>query len=225
MARSRPNEMWARALRQNRFDARRPHGRHLILAGVSILCIIIKTQQRETPAAPALIAAPLVKHEELEIGYADHFLHPQGGRNLNGVAERHRSGFLIRLTRAGGRLPVRVAKPRRAHHGVWVGRHHRRERAEIARQFEKSGEASRNKHGRPELRKQDAADPDATFRDHGLGQNRLDLPFRLARVPARMAHEDACMEEMFIAIGLYQVLYGGDVYRYRIVPSPFSPWG
>jgi len=33
------------------------------------------------------------------------------------------------------------------------------------------------------------------------------LPFRLARVPARMAQQDACMEEMFIAIGLYQVRF------------------
>src|SRR5580704_7340192 len=75
-------------------------GRHHIRAGVSILRIILETQPRETPTAPDLIGTPFVKHEELEIRYANHFLHPQCGRDLNGVAERHRSRYFIRLTDA-----------------------------------------------------------------------------------------------------------------------------
>ena len=80
-------------------------------------------------------------------------------------------GFLIVTAQPGCPLPLRVAESRHTQHGVWIGRHQRRDRSNVSRQLLNRTEAARNKHRRPELRKQEAADPNATFRNGSLSQD------------------------------------------------------
>jgi hypothetical protein len=70
-----------------RLDARQPHGRHNIRIGARLVGVILKTQQRERRASSGLVRAPLIKHEELKIGHAARFFHPQGRCDLHGVVK------------------------------------------------------------------------------------------------------------------------------------------
>src|SRR6185437_10117681 len=72
---------------------------------------------------------------------------------------------------------------------------------DVARQPIQGLEPSGNEHRRPQLREQDAADPDSTFRNGSLGQDPLDVLFGLARSAARVAKNDVGMKEMMIAGG------------------------
>jgi hypothetical protein len=65
-----------------------------------------------------------------------------------------------------------------------------------------SVEPSGNKHRRPELSEKHAADPHATLRNGGLGQNPIDVLFGFARRATRVPEKDIRMEEMMTAIGL-----------------------
>ena len=106
-----------------RLDARQPHRRHYIRVGPRIVGVVLKVQQRERGAPPALVGAPVVKHEELEIAYAARFFHPKGRCNLYGVAKLHHPRLFVFATHARGPLPFRVAESRHTQHGVWIGRH------------------------------------------------------------------------------------------------------
>ena len=96
-------------------------------------------------------------------------------------------------------MPFGVAKPGDAQHRVGVGRNQGRQRPNIARQVKQGGELPGNEGRRPELRKQDAADPYATLVNGRLGQDRLDVMLRLTRISVRVAKHNARMEEMFVA--------------------------
>ena len=100
----------------------------------------------ERRAPSGLVRAPVIKHDELEIGYAARFFHPQGRCNLYGVAKRHHSRLFVVASHAGHPLPFRVAKSRHSQHGVSIGRHQRRERSNVSRQLLKSVEAAGNEH-------------------------------------------------------------------------------
>ena len=152
--------------------------------------IILEMQQAEAVAGLAASGAPIVKGEELEIGHADRLFDPQSRRNLHGVAERHRRGFPSAVVAVAGHLPFGVAKPRDAQHRVRVGRHQRRQRPDDSGSIRTGWRIVRERRSTAELRKKDAADPDATLRDRRLGQNRLDVMLRLARVSIGVAKHD-----------------------------------
>ena len=182
--------------REYRLDALQPRGRPHIRIGVRIVCVVLETHGREIKAASGLIGSSFVNQKELEIRRAERFFHPQSGRDLNGVAEGH--WFL-------GPLPFYVPKPCRAQHDVWVGCHERCERAEIMRQFERVAK-------RPGINTEGLSSAKRML----LIQTRLFATTTLVNivsiwrsaspeVPARMAQEDACVEEIFFSIGLYHV--------------------
>ena len=156
-------------------------------------------KQAEAIAGLAVGRAPVVKGEEFEIGHADRLLDPQGRRNLHCVAERHCARFSRGFTAVAGHMPLGVAEPRHTQHRVGVGRDQSGQRPNIACQFEQGGESSWHERRWPEFRKQGAADPYATLGDRRLGQNRLNVMLRLARVSIGVTKHDARMEEMLIA--------------------------
>jgi hypothetical protein len=59
-------------------------------------------------------------------------------------------------------------------------------------------EAAGNKHRRLELRKQEAAHPNSTFRNGSLSQDPIDVLVGLTRGTIRVAQKDICMEEMMV---------------------------
>ena len=75
----------------DRFEARQADGRLDVRIGARVDRIVLEMQQAETVAGLAVVGAPVVKGEELEIGHADRLLDPQGRRDLHRVAERHRA--------------------------------------------------------------------------------------------------------------------------------------
>jgi Putative transposase of IS4/5 family (DUF4096) len=137
-----------------RVDARvepgQPYGCVHVRTDLGVERVILEMQQTEAVAL-AVVGTPVVEGEELEIRHADRLFHPQRGGDLHRIAERHGARLSSRLMGVGGPLPFCVAQPRHAHHGIRVGRHERRERPDIAGQFEQGGESSGKPTGTREI--------------------------------------------------------------------------